>query len=111
MLSLYYPVDSIIHRTPTWLKLTLLALGSAALFFLPDSYWSATVGAAPVVGYFLARLPVRILAVDLARLALLLVFLRITQLIFNPPEVAVTVIARLVTIILAAQLFTRTTRV
>ena len=44
-------------------------------------------------------------------MAFLLVFLLITQLIFNEPEVAATVIARLTTIILGAQLFTRTTKI
>ena len=111
MLSLYYPVWSFIHRAPTELKLALLAAGSAALFFLPDSYWSILVVAIPLLGYLLARIPLRIMAIDVLRMAFLLVFLLITQLIFNEPEVAATVIARLTTIILAAQLFTRTTRI
>ena len=51
------------------------------------------------------------MATDVARMAFLLVFLLITQLIFNEPEVAATVIARLTTIILGAQLFTRTTKI
>lgn len=111
MLSLYYPTWSIIHRTSTGLKLTLLAIGSAALFFLPDSYWSITVVAIPLLGYLLARLPLRIMVTDVVRMAFLLVFLLVTQLIFNEPEVAATVIARLTTIILGAQLFTRTTKI
>ena len=111
MLSLYYPVWSFIHRAPTELKLALLAAGSAALFFLPDSYWSILVVAIPLLGYLLARIPLRIMATDVLRMAFLLVFLLVTQLIFNEPEVAATVIARLTTIILAAQLFTRTTRI
>lgn len=111
MLSLYYPTWSFIHRTPTGLKLAVLAIGSAALFFLPDSYWSILVVAVPLLGYLLARLPLRIMATDVLRMAFLLVFLLITQLIFNEPEVAATVIARLTTIILGAQLFTRTTKI
>lgn len=111
MLSLYYPADSFIHRTPTWLKLVFLALGSVALFFLPNSYWSVLVVAVPLLGYLAARIPLRLMGTDVLRMALLLVFLLITQLIFNEPHVAATVIARLTTIILAAQLFTRTTRI
>lgn len=111
MLSLYYPANSLLHRAPTSLKLLLLALGSIALFFLPNSYWSLLVVGIPVLGYLIARLPLRLLGTDVLRMALLLVFLLITQLIFNEPEVAATVIARLTTIILAAQLFTRTTRI
>lgn len=111
MLSLYYPAESFVHRAPTWLKLLCLTIGSVALFMLPNAYWSVAVVAIPVLGYFAARLPVRILGTDVLRMALLLVFLLITQLIFNEPEVAATVIARLTTIILAAQLFTRTTRI
>lgn len=111
MLSLYYPTWSFIHRTPTGIKLALLAIGSATLFWLPDSYWSILVVAIPLLGYLLARLPLRIMATDVLRMAFLLVFLLITQLIFNEPEVAATVIARLTTIILGAQLFTRTTKI
>lgn len=111
MLSLYYPANSLLHRAPTSLKLLLLALGSIALFFLPNSYWSLVVVGIPLLGYLIARLPLRLLGTDVLRMALLLVFLLITQLIFNESEVAATVIARLTTIILAAQLFTRTTRI
>lgn len=111
MLSLYYPVWSLIHQTPTWLKLSMLAIGSVALFLLPNSYWSILAVAVPLLGYLLARLPLRILIVDLTRMAFLLIFLLVTQLIFNEPEVAATVIARLTTIILSAQLFTRTTKI
>lgn len=111
MLSLYYPTASVIHRAPTWLKLLVLALGSIALFFIPNSYWSTLVVAVPLVGYLAAQLPLRVLGTDVLRMAFLLAFLLVTQLIFNEPEVAATVVARLTTIILAAQLFTRTTRI
>src|SRR5699024_3620885 len=111
MLSLYYPADSIVHRAPTWLKLILLACGSIALFFLPESYWSVLIILAPLLGYLIAGLPPRIIGTDLYRMSWLLVFLLITQLIFNEPQVAATVIARLIAIILGAQLFTRTTKI
>ncbi|GAA2044396.1 energy-coupling factor transporter transmembrane protein EcfT [Yaniella flava] len=111
MLSLYYPTGSLLHRAPTWLKLAILALGSIALFWVPDTFWSALIVAIPLLGYLLARLPLRILGTDLFRMSWLLIFLLITQLIFNEPAVATTVMARLTTIILAAQLFTRTTKI
>ncbi len=111
MLSLYYPTWSFVHRAPTWLKLGVLAIGSTALFFLPDSYWSILVVAVPLLGYGLARIPLRIMGLDVLRMAFLLVFLVVTQLIFNEPEVAATVTTRLITIILGAQLFTRTTKI
>ncbi len=111
MLSLYYPADSMVHRAPTWLKLALLAFGSVALFLLPDSYWSVLIILAPLLGYIIAGLPLRIIGTDLYRMSWLLVFLLVTQLIFNEPQVATTVIARLVAIILGAQLFTRTTKI
>ncbi|HEY4558006.1 MAG TPA: energy-coupling factor transporter transmembrane component T [Enteractinococcus sp.] len=111
MLSLYYPSNSFIHRAPTWVKLLVLAVGSIALFLLPHSYWCVLVVAVPIFGYLLARIPLRMLGTDVLRIALLLVFLLVTQLIFNAPEVAATVVARLTTIILAAQLFTRTTKI
>lgn len=111
MLSLYYPTGSFIHQTPTWLKLLVLAVVSTALIWLPNSYWALLAVVAPLLGYFLARLPFRIFVSDLFRLSWLIVFLLITQLIFNDPVQAATVIARLTTIILAAQLFTRTTKI
>lgn len=111
MLSLYFPTGSIIHRAPTWLKLAILGLGSIGLFWLPNSYWSALIILVPLAGYLGARLPGRLLGTDLLRMAWLVVFLLITQLIFNEPAHATTVIARLTTIILAAQLFTRTTKI
>lgn len=111
MLSLYYPTGSVIHRAPTWLKLVVLALGSIGLFWLPDSYWSALIIGAPLLGYLVARLPARVLGTDVFRMSWLVGFLLITQLIFNEPTQAITVVARLTTIILAAQLFTRTTKI
>lgn len=111
MLSLYYPTGSLLHRAPTWLKLILLAIGSIALFWLPNTYWSVLVVLVPLVGYLVGRLPARIIGTDLFRMSWLLVFLLITQLIFNEPVQAATVVARLTTIILAAQLFTRTTTI
>jgi len=111
MLSLYYPADSVLHRAPAWLKLAILALGSVALFFLPNSYWSVLVVLVPLLGYLVAHLPLRLMGTDVFRMGFLLVFLLVTQLIFNEPEVAATVVARLTTIILTAQLFTRTTRI
>src|SRR5699024_10506426 len=88
--------SSRLRRASTWLKLALLACGSVALFFLPDSYLSVLVILAPLLGYILAGLPWRIIGTDLYRMSWLLVFLLITQLIFNEPQVATTVIARLV---------------
>lgn len=111
MLSLYYPTGSLLHRTSTWLKLLVLAVGSTALIWLPNSYWALLIVVVPIIGYLLARLPWRILGTDLFRISWLLVFLLITQLIFNEPVQAATVIARLTTIILAAQLFTRITKI
>lgn len=111
MLSLYYPTGSWLHGLPTWVKLSILAAGSTALIWLPNTYWALLIVMVPVVGYLVARLPLRILATDLLRLSWLIVFLLITQLIFNEPVQAATVIARLTTIILGAQLFTRITRV
>lgn len=111
MLSLYYPTGSFLHHMPTWLKLVVLGVGSTALIWLPDSYWALLIIIAPLLGYVLARLPWRVLGTDLFRLSWLIVFLMITQLLFNEPVQAATVIARLTTIILAAQLFTRTTKI
>src|SRR5699024_12733603 len=94
MLSLYYPADSIVHRAPTWLKLALLACGSVALFFLPDSYLSVLVILAPLLGYIIDGLTWRIIGTDLSSMSLLFVFMLISHLIFNDTLLATTDIAR-----------------
>lgn len=112
MISLYLPGTSPIHRAPAWLKLLVLALGAIVLSLLPNS-WGLAAAAflLPALGYAAAGLSVRIMVRDLRAMLLLVVFLVGTQLIFSPPLAAVCNTARVLAVVLLAQVLTRTTRV
>lgn len=112
MISLYHPGTSLLHRFPAGLKLAGFALLALTLFFLPDAWESATaLLVLPVLGYALAGLPARLLLTDLRRVLMLLVFLAVTQLIFLDPTAAATNTARVLSIVLLAQVLTRTTKI
>ncbi|PXA76349.1 cobalt transporter [Auritidibacter sp. NML120779] len=112
MISLYVPGNSLVHRAPAGLKLLVLALTALVLFLIPPSYPAAVVFVLlPILGYLVAQLSLRLLVTDLLRLSFLLVFLVVTQLIFLDPVHAATNTARLISIILLAQVLTRTTEV
>lgn len=112
MISLYHPGASLLHRTPAGIKLAGFALLALALFFLPVA-WGSVGGllVLPVFGYALAGLPARLLLTDLRRLLMLLVFLVVTQLIFLDLITAATNTARVISIVLLAQVLTRTTEI
>lgn len=112
MISLYHPGASLLHRTPAGIKLAGFALLALALFFLPVA-WGSVGGllVLPVFGYALAGLPARLLLTDLRRLLMLLVFLVVTQLIFLDLLTAATNTARVISIVLLAQVLTRTTEI
>lgn len=112
MISLYHPGDSLVHRAPAGLKLAGFALLALTLFFLPTVWGSVVVLLVlPAVGYALAGLPARLLITDLRRLLMLLVFLVATQLIFLDLITAATNTARVVSIVMLAQVLTRTTEI
>lgn len=112
MISLYHPRDSLVHRAPAGLKLAGFALLALTLFFLPTVWGSVVVLLVlPAVGYALAGLPARLLITDLRRLLMLLVFLVATQLIFLDLITAATNTARVVSIVMLAQVLTRTTEI
>ncbi|MBO0596244.1 energy-coupling factor transporter transmembrane protein EcfT [Nesterenkonia sp. E16_7] len=112
MISLYHPGASLLHRTSAGIKLAGFALLALALFFLPVA-WGSVGGllVLPVFGYALAGLPARLLLTDLRRLLMLLVFLVVTQLIFLDLLTAATNTARVISIVLLAQVLTRTTEI
>ena len=111
MISLYLPGTSPIHRAPAWLKLLVLALGAIVLSLLPNS-WGLAAAAflLPALAYAAAGLSARIMARDLRAMLVLVIFLVGTQLIFSPPLAAVCNTARVLAVVLLAQVLTRTTR-
>ena len=112
MISLYHPGTSLLHRSPAGLKLVGFAGLALALFLLPAGRGSvAALLVLPALGYALAWLPPRLLLTDLRRLLMLLTFLAVTQLIFLDPVTAATNSARVICIVLLAQVLTRTTKI
>lgn len=112
MISLYHPGTSLLHRSPAGLKLVGFAGLALALFLLPAGWGSvAALLVLPALGYALAELPPRLLLTDLRRLLMLLTFLAVTQLIFLDPVTAATNSARVICIVLLAQVLTRTTKI
>lgn len=112
MTSLYLPGTSILHRMPAGAKLLGFALVALTVSLLPVS-WATTALclALPVVGYGLARIPLRQLWRNLRQLVWLLAFLVITQLIFLDVVAAATNTSRVIGLVLLAGLITHTTRV
>ncbi len=111
MISLYVPGDGPLHRMPAGAKLAGFAVLALAVSFLPASWWVAGgLLALPVIVFAASGLGWRQLARDARLLALLLVFLVVTQLIFLEPVLAATNTARVLSLVLLAQAITRTTR-
>ncbi|WFP16386.1 energy-coupling factor transporter transmembrane component T family protein [Citricoccus muralis] len=111
-LSLYLDGDSILHRAPAGAKLLALALIAVAVSLLPITWWTAGVCLAlPVLGYLIARIPLRQLWLNLRQLVFLLAFLLVTQLIFLDVVHAAANTSRVIGLVLLAGLLTHTTRV
>lgn len=112
MISLYQPGHSPIHRLPTGLKLVIFAAIALGLSFAPATWVTIVICVIlPIVGYGVAGLGARTFLKDLRGVALLVVFLLVTQLIFLDPMDAVRNTVRVVSIVLLAQVITRTTPV
>ncbi|WP_249214196.1 hypothetical protein [Micrococcus luteus] len=116
MLSLYIHGDSPLHRARAGLKTGLFAAWVLALTLLPLSLWAAgaaVVGAvtAYLVGFGLRR-GAAMIASDLRALWLLFyVVLFAAQWIFTDAFAAGLMVARVLGLVLTAQVLTRTTRI
>lgn len=110
MISLYVPGSSVLHRLRPGVKLAGFALLALVLSLLPPSWATAAVLLAlPPLAFALAGLRWRLLLTDLRALAVLLAFLVITQLVFLTPVQAATNTSRVISLVLLAQVITRTT--
>lgn len=111
MIGLYRPGDSLLHRSPAWLSLLLLAAGTTALILL-RSPASVLVGAVVCVfGYLLDGLGLRPLAARLWSLRWLVVLLVPYQAWAGGWRAVVEVVGTLLVAVAAANLVTLTTRV
>lgn len=115
MLSLYIHGDSPLHRARAGLKTGLFAVWVLALTLLTLSRWTAgaaVVGAvtAYLVGFGLRR-GAAMIASDLRALWLFYVVLFAAQWIFTDAFAAGLMVARVLGLVLTAQVLTRTTRI
>ena len=115
MLSLYIHGDSPLHHARAGLKTGLFAVWVLALTLLPLSLWAAgaaVVGAvtAYLVGFGLRR-GAAMIASDLRALWLFYVVLFAAQWIFTDAFAAGLTVARVLGLVLTAQVLTRTTRI
>ncbi len=111
MISLYAPGSGILHRMPAGTKMLLLAVGALGL-----SLWHAgAAGGVAVVCavgslFPISGLPLRMLSHALWQLRWLVLVLGGALWLFSGAEVAIANTARVVSLLLLAELVTRTTR-
>ncbi|WP_129359777.1 energy-coupling factor transporter transmembrane component T family protein [Rothia uropygioeca] len=112
MISLYYPGYSFVHRLPAGIKLLLFALFALVLSLAPATWWTigVCIAIAPA-GYALAGLGIGLFLRDLRGLVVLVAFLAVTQAVFLEPLEAVRNTVRVISVIMLAQVVTRTTPV
>lgn len=110
MTGLYSAGHSLIHRLPAGFKLLLLCGAGIGLFYITD--WRAMLGmlAGCMLLYPLARVPLRLLLRQLYALFWLIGLLAAFQWWTQGWQVATTASARLLTLLLLANLLTITTR-
>lgn len=111
MISLYRPGDGILHRMPAGAKLTLLAACALALSLLPIGVPGTLAVLACVSAlYPVAGLPLRELGEAWWRLRWLILVLGGALWVFTSAHDAVVNTGRVITLLLLADLVTRTTR-
>lgn len=115
MISLYAAGDSILHRAPAGLKVAVLALWVLGITVAPLSAWTAGAAVVGALAAFAVGFGVRrgagMLAADLRALWLFYALLLVAQWIFTGPLTAVLTVARVLGVVLTAQILTRTTRI
>ncbi|PNL16789.1 CbiQ family ECF transporter T component [Micrococcus sp. FDAARGOS_333] len=115
MISLYVAGDSLLHRGPAGLKMAVFAVWALVLAIVPATLWTAAAAVAGalacyLVGFGAAR-GVRMLAADLRSLWLFYAMLLAAQWLFADLTAAVATVGRVLGVVLAAQVMTRTTRI
>ena len=109
-LGLYLPGSTPVHRAPAGVKLVLmLALGVASVFL--DRVWEVgAVLAAVLVGYALARVPVRTAVAQVRPLLWVVAFAAAVHVVLEGWARAFVVVGVVVALVLLAGLVTLTTR-
>jgi len=109
MIALYVHRDSPLHRLPAGIKLVVLAVVGAVVFFLPGLVWQALALIVVMLLYHGARLPVLEIARALKPVVVLVVAICAFQWFVAGPLAAATIGARIITLVLLAALVTLTT--
>lgn len=109
MFSLYIPRNSVIHRMSPELKLLLLLVSGAAIFFV-HALSLLILGVILAGGlYFVARLPLRTIVFALKPLLFLGTFIFVLQWAFAGWEIASITLLRILSLVLLSSLVTLTT--
>lgn len=111
MIGLYYPGRSFVHRAPTLLKLSVLAVSVIGVSLIPDPWFLAATLGGVVVLILLAGVPLRVVWTQVAPILWLLVIAVPLQMIFAGWLVAALMAGRLLVAVALAALFTLTTTV
>ncbi|MEV0718099.1 energy-coupling factor transporter transmembrane protein EcfT [Asanoa sp. NPDC050611] len=111
MISLYRPGTSVLHRLPAGPKLLAAMALALAISLAPPNPWLLGVTIAAVgAGYVVAGLGAADLAREAWRLRWVVVIVAIGQVFFLPWQTVAANVARVVVVILMANLVTLTTR-
>jgi len=110
MLSLHIPGASLVHRAPAWVKLLLLCLSGTAVMFVSSPLVLALALALVLIGYAVARIPVRALWRMTRGVLLFVVIIAACQWYFSTPLVAAVVCLRILYLLAGANLLTVTTQ-
>ena len=111
-LALYVPRASLVHRTPAWLKLLVLAGLSVLVFAVPTlPVATGALTGVLLVAFGPARLPVDVLARQARAVLWLLAALFALHLLVTDVVTGAIAVLRLLALVLAAAVVTATTRV
>lgn len=110
MIGLYRPGGSVLHRTPAGAKLGLLLLTGIASAFVRSPTVTAAALVIVLMGYAVARMPLRVLLQMLRPVLFVMVPLGVFQTVVAGWERAFVIVGVLVALVLLANLVTLTTR-
>ncbi|MGZ4493898.1 MAG: energy-coupling factor transporter transmembrane component T family protein [Nocardioides sp.] len=109
-LGLYLPGDSVVHRAPAGLKLTLMVLAGVGSVFLDAPLQVAAALVTVALGYAVARVSWRMALAQLRPLVWVGLFTAGFHVVVNGWERAFTVVGVIAALVLLAALVTLTTR-
>jgi biotin transport system permease protein len=109
-LGLYHPGGSALHRAPAGLKLVLMVLAGVGSVFLDEVWQVGAALAVVLVGYLVARIPLRTALAQIRPLLWIAGAAAVFHVVVSGWERAAVVIGVLAVLVLLAALVTLTTR-